>query len=602
MTASQTKILFCDALPVYEKLLHDDLIAPDVMVLTRSFVMAKNMKKHCVYIDGHINVDQRKHFKFGILDFEQRLIKQFDVLGVSKPEKNIFLQLFNGFQNDILDALLLETVLEPDLKMIVAVPQTNKAHIDEVLRPCWIDWVDGIDGFELINVDVSYHNERSPRGDVETDIFDRLRLGGFEAFSWKIAQQKWLPKLFFKPEKIGVVGQTEFARDGVIDCFAHGYKPVFLQKPEPVRAQIEPDIKLARAVIGACHSVIQERLSLISNGFLRRRAEQILTDRLATEFGKYKFSLTSWRQKLAVYPNLNCILSGYGKGADAMALASVCKERGIKIAAFQHGITREILANVDERRVFFETSFCDVFFAMNSAAAKITERHSVNQPVTVVTKNWPSPFKRVVAKPEKANKSVLFVSTNLYSGHKPNGVPPMNDSELCDLEMRLVTRVFGQLNTDIDYKPYPAIRHLDPDPVLRAVNEQKNMSVVGTHQELRYLLGQYRMFITTKATSTVSWIVATGKPLLFIDHYCHARLSEDARDAFSQSFFLFDQRDVDFELRLKKFLKRPFDEILEEWDNKLSQRLKTIEQFFGGEQESHRIQIFDDIKHHCLNI
>ena len=145
--------------------------------------------------------------------------------------------------------------------------------------------------------------------------------------------------------------------------------------------------------------------------------------------------------------------------------------------------------NVDERRVFFETSFCDVFFAMNPVAAKITERHSVNQPVTVVTKNWPSPFKRVVAKPEKANKPVLFVSTNLYSGHKLNGVPPMNDSELCDLEMGLVTRVFGQLDLDIDYKPYPAIRHLDPDPVLRAVNEQKNMSVVGTHQELRYLLG-----------------------------------------------------------------------------------------------------------------
>ena len=186
---------------------------------------------------------------------------------------------------------------------------------------------------------------------------------------------------------------------------------------------------------------------------------------------------------------------------------------------------------------FFETSFCDVFFAMNPVAAKITERHSVKQPVTVVTKNWPSPFKRVVAKLEKAKKSALFVSTNLYSGHKPNGVPPMNDSELCDLEMGLVTRVFGQLYLDIDYKPYPAIRHLDPDPVLRAVNEQKNMSVVGTHQELRYLLGQYRMFITTKATSTVSWIVATNKPLLFIDHYCHARLSEDARDAFSKSFF-----------------------------------------------------------------
>ena len=36
-----------------------------------------------------------------------------------------------------------------------------------------------------------------------------------------------------------------------------------------------------------------------------------------------------------------------------MALAEVCRERGIKIGAFQHGITREILANADERRVFF---------------------------------------------------------------------------------------------------------------------------------------------------------------------------------------------------------------------------------------------------------
>ena len=602
MIASQTKILFCDALPVYEKLLHDDMIAPDVMVVTRSFVMSKNIKKHCIYIDGNINVDRRKQFKSAILDVEQRLIKQFDILGISEPEKNIFLQFFNGFQNDILDALLLETVLEPDLKMIVAVPKTNRAHIDEVLRPCWIDWLDGIDGFEPVNVDVSYHNERSPRGDVETNIFERFRLGGFEAVLWKIAQQKWLPETFFKANIIGVIGQTELARDGVVNCFLHGYKPAFIQKPKISPARVEPETKQAKAFLRMCEPIILDRLSLINNKFLWTRAKQLLAQRLANELGQFASFLAAWRKKLDAFPNLQCVISGYSKGPAAMALAEVCRERGIKIGAFQHGITREILANADERRVFFETSFCDVFFAMNPVAAKITERLSVKQPVTVVTKNWPSPFKRVEAKLEKAKKSALFVSTNLYSGHKPNGVPPMNDSELCDLEMGLVTRVFGQLNLDIDYKPYPAIRYLDPDPVLRAVNKQKNMSVVGTHQELRYLLGQYRMFITTKATSTVSWIVATNKPLLFIDHYCHARLSEDARDAFSKSFFLFDQRDDDFESRLKAFLKRPFDEIFEEWDNKSSQRLQAIEQFFGGKQESQRNQIFHDIKHHCLSI
>ena len=98
--------------------------------------------------------------------------------------------------------------------------------------------------------------------------------------------------------------------------------------------------------------------------------------------------------------------------------------------------------------MFFETSFCDVLFTMNPAAAEVTKFHSVKQPVTIVAKNWPSPFKRVASKPAKATKPVLFVSTNLYSGHKPNGVPPMNDSELCDLEMGLVTRVFGKLNLE----------------------------------------------------------------------------------------------------------------------------------------------------------
>ena len=604
MTALKTKILFCDARPVYEKLHQQGLILGDLSIVTRSFALAQHIKKNCIYIDANLSTDQRQHFKSSIPDIERRLIEQLNSSELQISVKNIFLQLFNSFQSDILDALLLQTVFDLDCEMTIAVPKTNQAGIDEVLRPCWINWLTGRHGLEIIDVNVPYHNERAPRGDVETNLIDRLTLGGYQAVVWKIAQQKWLPKLFFKPEKIGVVGQTELARDGVIDCFANGYKPVFLQKPKPVSAQIEPDIKLAHAVIGACHSVIQERLSLISNGFLRHRAEQLLAEYLATEFGKYKSFLTAWRQKLASYPDLNCILSGYGKGCDTMALASVCKERGIKIAAFQHSITREILSNVEERRVFFETSFCDVLFTMNPVAAEVAKGNNVKQPVTVIAKNWPSSFKRLREKPTKSKKSTkpaLFVSTNLYSGHKPNGVPPMSDGDLCDLEIGLVERIFGRLDLEIDYKPYPAIRQLDPDLVLNAVKRQRNMSVVGSHKELRYLLSRYRMFITTKATSTVSWIVATGKPLVFIDHYCHARLSEPARDAFANGFFLFDQSEADFELCLKKFLQRSFDDILEEWNSKSAQRFKTIEQFFGGVQKSGRNQIFDEIKCHCLD-
>ena len=597
----KSKILFCDSLPVFEKLLCDGLISRDVSIVTRSFVMAKQIAVDCIYIDGNVTSEQRKLFKSGIYNIEQRLKLKLEREQVPSPLINIFLQFFNGFQKDILDVLTLETVFDPDCMMTVAVPKTNQAKIDEVLRPCWIDWLSHMDGYEQIDVNVQYHNERSPRGDVETRFIDRFRLGGFGAVLWKMAQQKWFPNSLFSDQSIGVIGQTELVRDGFINCFLHGHKPIFIIKPNCESAKIRPDIKLARLIIEKCSPIIQERLSFISNKYLRKLAEQVLTERLASEIGKYQFLLQAWRKELSNLPNLKCVLTGFIKGPDAMALARVCQERGIKIAACQHSVTREILDNVQERSVFFETCFCDLLFTMNPIAADLTRGLSLNRTVTVISKNWPSPFERVVGKFSKADKPALFVSTNLYSGHKPNGVPVSNDSDLSDLEIGLVQRIFGQVSLAIDYKPYPSVRQFDPDPVLKAVNEQKNMSVVGTHQDLRYLLNRYKMFITTKATSTVSWIVASKRPLVFIDHYCHARLSEEARQAFAESFFLFDQLDIGFEACLKEFLQRPFDEILEEWNSKSEQRLQTIENFFGGVQGTARSDIFEDIKRYCLD-
>ena len=128
------------------------------------------------------------------------------------------------------------------------------------------------------------------------------------------------------------------------------------------------------------------------------------------------------------------------------------------------------------------------------------------------------------------------------------------------------------------------------------------MSVIGTHEDLRYLLDRYEMFITSKATSTVSWIVATGKPLLFIDHYCDARLSDKARQAFGAAFFLFDQSAKNFENSLKDFLQQSMADIHQQWQAKSLQRSEIIAQFFSGAQTICRRKIFDDIRDYCMNI
>ena len=602
MKSVHQKRLFCDSELVFNSLVEKGVITPDLPVFTRSFVLANNAAINSVYLDDRLSIRERQKFKLAILVTEKKLIARLKKSSIPVSETFIFLQLFNSFQNDILDAMLLDKDAGFAGNTLIAVPKTGIPQIDEVLRPSWIDWVSGRKNVSLIDVTVPYHNERAPRGEVNTSITDRLKLGGPEAILWKISQQRWLPVWPSKKGKIGVVGQTELARDAVASCLLNGFKPVFINKPKLDAGSMVADLKTAQMIIDACHSIILDRLSAISTQFLKDRAVTILQERLATQIGQYNFLRKAWSQQLALYSDLECIISGYSKGPSAMAMADACQASGIKIAAFQHGITREILSDADERRVLYETSFCDLFFTMNPMAAKITKDLCVIKSPETISKNWPSPFKRISKKPSNNGKSILYVSTNLYSGHKPNRVPPASDGALCAFEQALVEDVFGSSDKTIDYKPYPAIRQLDADPVIAAVKAQSNMSVIGTHEDLRYLLDRYEMFITSKATSTVSWIVATGKPLLFIDHYCDARLSDEARQAFAAAFFLFDQSAKNFENSLKDFLQQSMADIHQQWQAKSLQRSAIIAQFFSGAQTICRRTIFDDIKDNCMNI
>jgi len=600
MDAFQQKRLFCDSELVFDELVKSGLVSKDVQVFTRSFVVAQNAKINSVYVDEKLTAQERKVFKSGIIVTEKKLIKKLNKSSITNSHKSLFLQIVNEFQNDLLDAMLLGQDACFDGATLIAVAKTGTPKIDEVLRPCWLDWMAEMEGVSSIDVVVPYHNERAPRGDGNASIFDRIKIGGRDAILHKIVQLNWLPNRLFTTGKIGVVGQTELARDAVVSCLMNRHKPVFIEKPKLGGISLPADFQVAQKIFDECEVVLLERFSCIPAQSLRDKARAIFLKRLAIAISDYKFFREKWQDRLVLYPNLKCIISGYGKGPSALAMADCCREMGVRIAAFQHGITREILEGAEERRVFYETSFCDLFFTMNPMAAKVTKMLTVNKNSQIIATNWPSPFKRVAAKSGQTGKPVLFVSTNLYSGHKPNGVPPLSDLEFCNLEKRLVEEVFASVNKQIDYKPYPAIRQLDADPVIGAVNAKANMAVIGAHQDLRYLLDKYDMFITSKATSTVSWIVATGKPLVFIDHYCHARLSNDARKAFSEAFFLFDQSDETFEDHLREFLQRPMKDILCDWQAKSIRRSEVVERFFSGNQSNFRNSVFDKIKQDCL--
>ena len=138
---------------------------------------------------------------------------------------------------------------------------------------------------------------------VNIRLADRLKLGGYEAVLWKIAQQNWLPDLFFNKGKIGIVGQTELARDIVACCVVNRHKPVFIEKPKVNASQSVPDVT-AVAVINEVVDIINERLSFIPAEPLQERAREMLLDRVEGAFGDYSRLSEEWQKILTAHPDL----------------------------------------------------------------------------------------------------------------------------------------------------------------------------------------------------------------------------------------------------------------------------------------------------------
>ena len=110
----------------------------------------------------------------------------------------------------------------------------------------------------------------------------------------------------------------------------------------------------------------------------------------------------------------------------------------------------------------------------------------------------------------------------------------------------------------------------------------KNIELYDTKIDMRYLISQHRVCVTTKATSTLSWLVMSGKPVVFINSKKDMPLTLDANKYFSKGLFLFDDDDDGFYENIKEFLSQPIEIIEKQWEKKGKDRALMIKRFFSS--------------------
>ena len=144
-------------------------------------------------------------------------------------------------------------------------------------------------------------------------------------------------------------------------------------------------------------------------------------------------------------------------------------------------------------------------------------------------------------------------------------------------------KVLAKVNKKIVFKTYPALDYyVDEDPVHEEVKKNKNLFLLKTPRDLQSFIPNINLIITSRATSTISWCLLSGLPIIFINYPDQYMVKKEIYTDFSKAFIFFDAGRKNFYFDLKKYLSKSIEEIIMDWKSKQQSREKFINRYISS--------------------
>ncbi len=415
--------------------------------------------------------------------------------------------------------------------------------------------------------------------------WQRFRIAGYETIVYRLAIKfmKKLPDWMFTKE-LFVPNENELNIEIGSSLALHGVKISEIK--------LEPLSNVENIILDVNIELLYETILPI----MRKRIEQWVTPSsieatmmlfksyLESQLKQFKRLAAGWEKVVINNVGMKkAVLINAPGNIKGQALAYVCKNNGIPLISSQHGVTVEISKAHSMLQIVFENSVADIMFYYNSKIIEIEKRthfdksrhYSVGMPLRLLR------MKHIQNTGNKA-PPIVYISTNLY--HMGLSISQKTDYGRARDEEKIVSEVLGILPHKVRYKTYPEDnrRYADTDPVLNNVKTCKNIEIFSKKIDMRYLISEHKVLVTTCATSTLGWPVMSGKPVVFIDQKKNSPLTDDAHASISKGIFVFNDDEHDFHENLREFLSQPIEEIERLWEEKKDARKEMIREYFSA--------------------
>jgi hypothetical protein len=420
-----------------------------------------------------------------------------------------------------------------------------------------------------------------PEAEIGTTFLERLKISPY-ARAYRLLQKLGsLAPFAFRRGRVLIGTENELVRDTAVHLAMRGFELKAL--PVPTWHQIEISEAEANQIRRVSTDVLEPFLERWLPSQLVSDLHDIFIEQLLSDIAQQRALLPEWQAILDRESKKGpaIVLTNYPKFVNGPALLQSCRDNGVKMIAFQHGVSREICKHHEIGAAWYESACADLVVCFNEMSAQKT-KEQIFCSGEAVAAGMASEFNRfgTFRKRDPKAPPVFYVSTNLFAGTRQMPLGTRTDIERADLEIELIDKVLDRLPHRVLFKSYPEPRYFDPNPVLEEADSRLNIELFDRKLNLRYLLPDARVLVTSGATSTASFCLLSSKPLVFIDDPRHATLTDSARKAFEAGVFVFDASEANFYDRLRTFLSQPLDEIEARWHTKAEGRVALIRDYF----------------------
>ena len=594
---SQYNNVFCDSLEALEWAYKQGL-SRNTLIRTSSPAMLWHKNKNILNVEARWTTDELEKFQRTI----QKLTKDiFDAsLGIVGIERELALTISQSvyqFQKVIYKAACLDDDDFTDPRLLIYV-DGKTGPVGNIMNSPWGQLLSPNSLLSVVN-----YTLKNDKWNVLTtqgvSYWKRFKVAGYETIVYRLAIKimKRLPDWIFSKELL-MPNENELNIEIASSLAVHGVKISKIQlKPFPVIENEVLDENIV-AIYQKILPIVYERVEEWVPSSAIKITMLLFKSHLEKQFKQFKRLTNEWDEVIKKsYTMKQSVLANSPGSIKGHALSYICRKNNIPLITSQHGVTIEISKVHSMNHIGFDNSVADIVFSYNRKIVNIEKNtyfdksihHVVGMPLRLIRMNSKKTTSGLAL-------PIVYISTNLY--YMGFGLSSETDYIRAKNEQKLVTKVLSKLPHKVCYKTYPEDnrRYADSDPVLSSVKSANNIELFSKKIDMRYLISEYRILVTTCATSTLGWAVMSNKPVVFIDQKKNQPLTDEAYASLSKGLFVFDDDDENFHINIRNFLSQSIETIEELWQKKEYARKEMIKDYFskyksGAGKKAARIMI-----------